>query len=85
MTVFDESEVRKLKEMMDNFVHLKSNQHPEYRIERMENKLDTLSEAVQEIKIGLSNAQLVQKGVLWLAGTISGSAVIMTMTFLFKG
>ena len=85
MNMLDESEVKKLRDMMENFVHIGGPHHPETRIERIESKLDRLGEAVQEMKIGLSNAQLVQKGVLWLGGAIGGSAVVMVMTFLFKG
>ena len=78
-------DINRLKHIMNNFVHIGGGQHPENRLDRLEQKLDSVTTAIHEIQIGLSNAQLVQKGVLWLAGIIGSSAVVMAMTFLFKG
>jgi len=47
-------------------------------------KIDKLSGQVQELQISVSNAQLVQRGVVWLGGIIGSSAVVMAMSFLFK-
>ena len=48
-------------------------------------KIDTLSQQVHSLQISVSNAQLVQKGVVWLGGIIGSSAVVMAMSFLFRG
>ena len=80
-----DDEIARLRSMMENFVHIGGSTHPEHRLESIERKLERLNEQVQDVKIGLSNAQLVQRGVLWLGGIIGSSAVVMAMTFLFKG
>lgn len=46
-------------------------------------KLDRLITQVHNLEMGLSNAQLVQRGVVWLAGIVGSSAVAMAMAFLF--
>lgn len=78
-------EITKLREIMGNFVQIKGDTHPEHRLERIERKIEHLTESMHKVEMGLSNAQLVQKGVLWLGGIIGSSAVVMAMTFLFKG
>ena len=47
-------------------------------------KLENLTEEMTSIKIQLSNAQLIQRGVMWLAGIIGSSAIVMAMTYLFN-
>lgn len=84
MTMFDEQEVEKLRHMMNNFVNISGATHPEHRLERIERKIEQLSDSMHEVQLGLSNAQLVQKGVLWLGGIIGSSAVVMAMAFVFK-
>ena len=46
-------------------------------------KLDALLSKVHDLELGLSNAQLVQKGVVWLAGIVGSSAVAMAMAYIF--
>lgn len=46
-------------------------------------KLDLLLSKVHDLELGLSNAQLVQKGVVWLAGIVGSSAVAMAMAYIF--
>lgn len=48
-------------------------------------KIEALSKEMVTIKIQLSNAQLVQRGVMWLGGIIGSSAVVMGMTYFFGG
>ena len=47
-------------------------------------KIATVASALVDIRIELSNAQLIQKGVIWLGGIISSSAVVMTLTYVFQ-
>ncbi len=47
-------------------------------------KIEALTEEMTSVKIQLSNAQLIQRGVVWLAGIIGSSAIVMTMTYLFN-
>ena len=39
-------------------------------------KIDKLSGQVQELQISVSNAQLVQRGVVWLGGIIDRKSVV---------
>lgn len=78
-------DLQRLRQMMDNFIPINGAQHPEQRLDRIESRLDQLSESVHQLNVGLSNAQLIQKGVLWLGGVLGGSACVMAMTFLFGG
>ena len=47
-------------------------------------KIEHLTEEMTSVKIQLSNAQLIQRGVMWLAGIIGSSAIVMAMTYLFN-
>ena len=47
-------------------------------------KIDRLASELVNVKIDLSNAQLIQKGVVWLGGIIASSAVVMALTFIFQ-
>lgn len=48
-------------------------------------KLDALTDRVARLEIQASNANLVQRAFVWGAGVIGGSAIIMAMTFVFRG
>lgn len=48
-------------------------------------KIEHLTQELTEIKIQVSNAQLVQRGVIWLGGIIGSSAIVMAMTYVFRG
>jgi len=50
----------------------------------MSPKIDALTNQVHDLQISVSNAQLVQRGVVWLGGIIGSSAVVMAMSFLFR-
>ena len=47
-------------------------------------KIERLAGELVNVKIDLSNAQLIQKGVVWLGGIIASSAVVMALTFIFQ-
>lgn len=82
--MLSDDELRRLRNIMDNFVQLQG-PHPEERLERIERKLERVSEDLNVVKMGLSNAQLVQRGVLWLGGIIGSSAIAMLTTLILGG
>lgn len=47
-------------------------------------KIDKLTNELVNVKIDLSNAQLIQRGVVWLAGIVASSAIVMAITFVFQ-
>lgn len=47
-------------------------------------KLEALAQELVQVKIELSNAQLIQKGVVWLGGIVASSAIVMALTFIFQ-
>ncbi len=48
-------------------------------------KIESLTEDLHKVQIQVSNAQLVQRGVTWLAGIVASSAIVMAMAYIFKG
>ena len=42
----------------------------------------TIAPEVQQMRIDLSNAKLVQKGYIWVTGVVSSSAIAIALTFL---
>lgn len=48
-------------------------------------RIEEQQRQINALQISVSNAQLVQRGVIWLGGLVGSSAVIMAMTYLFKG
>jgi len=48
-------------------------------------KIEDLTSKVHALEIVTSNANLVQRAFVWGAGIIGGSAIVMAMTFLFRG
>lgn len=48
-------------------------------------KIEKLIERVTLLEIAASNANLVQRAFVWGAGTIGASAIIMAMTYVFRG
>lgn len=47
-------------------------------------KIERLSNELVDVKINLSNSQLVQKGVVWLGGIVASAAIVMALAFLFQ-
>lgn len=47
-------------------------------------KIEQLASELVNVKIDLSNAQLIQKGVVWLGGIVASSAIVMALTFIFQ-
>lgn len=47
-------------------------------------KIEQLTNELVQVKIDLSNAQLIQKGVVWLGGIVASSAIVMALTFIFQ-
>ena len=47
-------------------------------------KIEVLGRELVDIKIELSNAQLIQKGVVWLGGIVASSAIVMALAFVFQ-
>lgn len=47
-------------------------------------KIDKLSGELVNVKIDLSNAQLIQRGVVWLGGIVASSALVMALSFIFQ-
>lgn len=48
-------------------------------------KIDILNDEVTELKIAMSNARLIQKGVVGLGALVASSAVAMAMAAVFGG
>lgn len=47
-------------------------------------KLDALQQTVHEQEVRLSNAQLVQRAVVWVGSIVGSSAVVMALSYLFS-
>jgi len=71
-------------EMADDKIYEKLNQLSELIIRQSQlvEIQSNLAPEVQQLRIDLSNAKLIQRGFVWVVGATGTSGIAITMTFL---
>ena len=78
-------DIKQIQQMMENFIPINGAAHPEQRLDRIESMLDGIKDEIHTLQMGLSNAQLIQRGVVWVGGIVSASGVSIAMAYIFQG
>ena len=78
-------DIERIQHMMENFIPINGSQHPEQRLDRIERALADVKEAIHALQMGLSNAQLIQRGVMWVGGIVGTSGISIAMAYIFQG
>lgn len=78
-------DIERIQHMMENFIPINGARHPEQRLDRIEHALDEVKQSIHALQMGLSNAQLVQRGVVWVGGIVSASGISIAMAYIFQG